>query len=237
MLVLLHGACGSAATMQPLVEAIGTEVESVSLDLLGHGGRPVPEQLSIAALARDIIAQLDERHIERTFLFGYSAGGCLALYLARHFPDRFIGLSTLASKYVFDARTISHWTYLSDPARIGRPGSKRPEVLARLHHPQNWVDVATSCRLMFEMWGRTPPLGEDDLRSITIPALLFSSDQDQIVQLAETVALGKFLANSRVVVFRGQSHPLEIVPLTALGRALANWIGDVQAGRFETTAP
>lgn len=235
-LVILHGASGTAATMQPLLETIGPDIETIALDLVGHGGRPVPEKLSIEALAADVISQLDSRALTRVFLFGYSAGGCLALYLASHFPERFVGISTLASKYVFDERTIAHWTHLTDPARISRPGSKRPEELTRDHYPQRWVDVVSSNRRMFEDWRRTPPLREDDLRTIAMPVLLFSSDSDQLVTIEETIALGNLLANSRVVVFRGQSHPLKIVPLTALGRALTTWIGEVQAGKFETTA-
>ena len=79
------------------------------------------------------------RNLERTYLFGYSSGGYLALYLARHYPERFIAVSGLAVKYVFDARTVAHWTHLADPERLQTRNPGRVEELIRTHHPQDWL--------------------------------------------------------------------------------------------------
>ena len=225
--VLLHGANASGSIMRPLADALRPHVEVFAPDLLGHGGRPVPERLTIEALAADVLVYLDSNKVNRTFVFGFSSGGSLALYLARHFPQRVIGVATLAAKYVFDKRTIAHWTHLTDPERLGRPGNKRAQELTETHQPQNWIDVTNNNRRMFEEFGRKPPLSEADLRAITVPAILFSSDQDQIVPLEEVLALGKLIPDARTVIFRGQCHPFSVVPFAAMSIAIRNWMDDV----------
>ena len=227
-IVLLHGANGTGPIMSPLADQLQPHVEVFAPSLLGHGGRPVPPRITIEELARDILAYLDENKIARTFLFGYSSGGCLALYLARHFPERFMGVCTLAAKYIFDGRTVAHWMHLTDPARLGRPGNERAQELTEAHHPQKWVDVTNNNRRMFEEFGRNPPLSEDDLRAITIPALLFASDHDQLVPLAENIALSKLIPDSRPVIFSGKCHPFHIVPMAAMATAMRNWMAEIQ---------
>ncbi|HLI94685.1 MAG TPA: alpha/beta hydrolase, partial [Candidatus Baltobacteraceae bacterium] len=228
-IVILHGSNGSGATMRALADAVQTEVNAYTPNMLAHGGRDVPERVTIEDLANDIIAYMDGQHLAHAYVFGYSSGACLALYLARHFPQRFDGVCTLAAKYVFDEKTVAHWTHLTDPERLGRPGNKRAAELTETHAPQDWVAVTSSNRRLFEDYGRNPPLSEDDLRAIKIPALLFSSDNDQLVPLAETTALGEFIADSRVVIFKGQAHPFSLVPIPAMGNVITKWIAQIEA--------
>jgi pimeloyl-ACP methyl ester carboxylesterase len=227
-IVILHGSNGSGATMRALADAV-PDVDTYTPNMLAHGGRPVPERITIEDLANDIIAYMDEQHLARAYVFGYSSGACLALYLARHFPQRFNGVCTLAAKYVFDGNTVAHWTHLTDPERLGRPGNKRAVELTETHKPQDWVAVTNSNRRLFEEYGRNPPLDEDDLRAIKIPALLISSDNDQLVPLAETTALGKLIPDTRVVVYKGHAHPFSIVPIAAMGNVITKWIAQIEA--------
>ncbi len=225
--IVLHGALGAAASMRPLVGALQPHADVRALDMLGHAGRPVPRRLSVKDLAEDAIAQAGEQSDSPAFIFGYSAGACVALYLARYFARHFAGVCTLAAKYVFDRRTIAHWTYLTDPERLKRPELKRAPVLADLHRPQDWVAVALANRRMFQEWERRPPLTPDELRGISLPALMFCSDDDQLVSADEARALGALVPKSRVVFFRGQSHPLDVVPVAAIAKAIADWIGAI----------
>ena len=171
---------------------------------------------------------MGERSIARAFVFGYSFGGYVALYLARHFPQRLCGICSLAVKYVFDARTVQHWTYLADPDRLRRPGSQRPAELAKTHYPQDWAAITTLNRNLFTDLGANPALTEEDLRAITLPTLIISSDQDQIVPLPETLALGKLINNSRLAIFPGQAHPLIVCPLEDIAKTMGEWLRSVE---------
>lgn len=230
LLVIIHGANGSGAVMQPLSDELAPHMEIFAPDLVGHGGRRPPERLTIEEMAADVIGQMDGRDLARTYLFGYSSGGYLALYLARHYPERFIAVSGLAVKYVFDQRTVAHWTYLCDSERLRtqNPKTGRMDELIRTHRPQDWEIVVKRTYDYFKELGRKAPLSIEDLRGIRLPVLLFASDNDQVVPLDESTALAKLLPNCRLVVFKGQSHPFKVVPVAAIARAFTNWIDELQ---------
>jgi len=216
--------------MRPLSDELDAYMDVFAPDLIGQGGRPLPERFTIEGMAKDVIAQMDARDLTRTYLFGYSSGGYLALYLARHFPERFTAISALAVKYVFDARTVAHWTHLANPERIRElnPVNGRMDELVRTHHPQDWVTIVELTGEYFKELGRKTPLSIEDLRAIRHPVMLFASDNDQVVPLDEATALNGTLPNSRLVVFKGQSHPFKVVPVAAVARALTNWIDELQ---------
>lgn len=225
-LVMLHGAIGSGESLQVLASALSPHACIETPNLLGHGGRPVPASLSVQALADDVISYMDERQIARAFMFGYSFGGYTALYLARHHPDRVRGICLLAVKYVFDVKTVRHFSYLADPDRLRRPGSEYPTALARRHYPQDWVAITMLNKNLFLELGTNPALSEQDLRSINVPTLIISADQDQLVPWAETLALSQLIPASRLEVFAGQAHPLLACPIQDIAEIMGKWLGE-----------
>jgi|ERR1017187_8702264 pimeloyl-ACP methyl ester carboxylesterase len=228
-LILLHGSNGAGAEMLPLAEAMRPHASVETPNLLGHGGRPLPQRLTVREMADDVIAYMDERNIARAFLFGYSFGGYIALYLARHYAERLLGVGTLAVKYVFDEATVKHFTYLADPERLRRPGNRRPAELIKIHYPQDWAALTILNRNLFMDLGANPVLTEEDLRAIALPALILSSDRDQIVPLRETLALGQLVGGSRIRLFGGQAHPLNVCPVGVIADAWGEWLKQVEA--------
>ena len=80
-LVFIHGLGSSAATWSTCMEILGTRFEVVAVDLLGHGGSPVPDDpdaysrnLALTDLD-EVLASLDSRAV----LVGHSLGGYLSL--------------------------------------------------------------------------------------------------------------------------------------------------------------
>lgn len=233
-MIVLHGANGSNEEILPLAQALRPYGPVRVPDLLGHGGRPVPDRLSLSAVAQDVIDYLDSRQIARAYFVGYSMGGLIALYLAKHFPDRVCGVCTLATKHVMDEKTVQGLVELADPARPKRPEARKVQ-LARIHYPQAWEVVLGATQRWIADIGATQPMGEAALRTITVPTLVISGDQDQIVPAAETIALANLL-RSRPMLFPGQAHPVTQVPLQAVAREIATWIQSLEAlqGAAET---
>ena len=63
----------------------------IAPDLLGHGRAPAPADPTRYAMphaAQDLAHLLDQLHLEKINLLGYSMGGRLALYFALHYPQR-----------------------------------------------------------------------------------------------------------------------------------------------------
>lgn len=224
--VVIHGANGSAAEIEPLSAALRPYAEVAAPDLIGHGGRPVPELFTLRELADDVVRWLDARGIRRAFLVGYSVGGLVALLIARHFPQHVAGVCCIATKTVIDEATVGHWTYLASVERLGRPGNPRAAQLEKTHAPQDWRDVARANQRFFAELGRAPPIDAAALGAIRAPVMLVSSNRDPLVPWAETLALARLIPGSKLVMFYGLAHPIAQVPVHSVARVIHDWIGN-----------
>jgi pimeloyl-ACP methyl ester carboxylesterase len=222
-LVVLHGGNGTGPQMEPLAAALRPYGEVHSPNMVGHGGRRIPERFSIRGHAEDLVAWLDKKKIERAHFFGYSVGGYVALYLARHMADRTLGACAIATKYVFDAATIAHWCRISSAEWMSQPGNPRAPEMARIHAPQDWTELVKVNASLYRDLGRDAPLKDEDLASIAVPVMLVGSNRDQLVPWEETVALGGLIPGAKLVMFYGQAHPIARVPCDSVARAYCEW--------------
>jgi 2-succinyl-6-hydroxy-2,4-cyclohexadiene-1-carboxylate synthase len=84
-LVLLHGFTGSSQSWDEQVPFFARQHRTITIDLIGHGKSASPAdamRYSMAQVAQDVMALLQEIVSEPVNLLGYSMGGRLALYLA-----------------------------------------------------------------------------------------------------------------------------------------------------------
>lgn len=223
-IVLLHGANGSAQAVSPLAEALREQWPTIALpNLLGHGGRPVPAVLSTDAMARDIVRLLDDNGIAKAILVGYSFGGYLALYVARHFPDRVAAVCTIATRHVMDEETIGRWVDLTTASRLIARSPNRRFELVHEHAPQDWRLVLERNRELFEAMRGNPPLALADLQAIRQPVLVISGSEDQLVSAQDTADLGRAV-RATTLLFAGCAHPLMSVPLETVARGIGEWL-------------
>ena len=228
-MILLHGSNSWAREMLVFAEYMRPyESKAYLPNLLGHGGRPVPEKFTIADFARDVIAYMDDQGVQRDILAGMSTGGYVALYLAHHYPERFEGIVAIATKYIFDEETVKHYTYLLSVERLGQPGYPRIPQFLLNHHPQDWREIATRNRAMYFALGVKPEVTEDDLRAINVPVLAITGEQDPLVPVKETQALAGLIPRCDVLLVKGSSHPITSLPLDATCQAIAAWMAKVR---------
>jgi pimeloyl-ACP methyl ester carboxylesterase len=224
-LLILHGVNGCRSEMQPWRSAFADDFDSTRvLNLAGHGGRRLPDHFTMAGYAEDLLGQMDQQSIERPVLLGYSFGGIVALYLARHFPDRVHAVVTVASQWQYDETAIKHVTHLLQVPRLTALAHRR-EHLARVHHPNDWRSLVERLNAMYTSFAAHPPLTPDDLARIDCPCLVLSGSTDPITSVDETVALHRGLAGSEVALYEGRAHPAEQVPTAGLHRAVMAWAG------------
>jgi pimeloyl-ACP methyl ester carboxylesterase len=227
-MIFLHGVNSAGIELRPFVDAMRPFAAVRTPDLAGHGGRALAEHPSTRELADDVIAWMDHEGIARDVVGGYSYGGTLALYLARHYPERVSGVVTLAAKHIFDETTVQHWRHLVTTERISRlllPGGvRRVEELARIHAPNTWEDVLAMNRRLVETFADQPPLSTADLSAIRAPVMVVSSNLDQIVPWPETMALARALQDVHVAMFYGPAHPMAAIPLSPIARNIHEWM-------------
>ena len=224
LVVVLHGANGAASEVEPLSVALREYAEVRAPNLLGHGGRPVPEVFTLPQLTEDLVAWLDAEKIGRAFFVGYSVGALVALHLGRHHPDRVAGICAISAKVVMDEATVKHWTYLASVERLGRPGNPRAAQLEKAHAPQDWRDVARANQRFFAELGREPPMTAAELGAIRAPVMLVNANRDPLVPWGETLALGQLIPGAKLVMFYGLAHPIALVPVHRIARVVADWI-------------
>jgi len=92
-ILFLHGFMGDRRDFAPITSRLIDHYQCLTIDLPGHGKTQVVEEIEygMESTAWAIVGVLDQLHISKCFLVGYSMGGRLALYLIVHFPERFMG--------------------------------------------------------------------------------------------------------------------------------------------------
>ncbi len=89
-LCFLHGFMGSSADWASIVQALGDEFYSLTIDLPGHGrslDRP-EEAYSVLGATEAVVETLDATGVDACTFVGYSMGGRVALSLALRYPKR-----------------------------------------------------------------------------------------------------------------------------------------------------
>lgn len=92
VILLLHGFMGSSNDFVDFLPQLCEYFCCLTVDLPGHGKTIVTgsdKYYDMENTAIALIHLLDEFKIDKCYLFGYSMGGRLALYMAIYFPTRF----------------------------------------------------------------------------------------------------------------------------------------------------
>jgi 2-succinyl-6-hydroxy-2,4-cyclohexadiene-1-carboxylate synthase len=92
IILFLHGFMGNIYEFEEAIKLLGDNFSCLTIDLPGHGKTQVlsDDSYPMPSTAAAIIQLLDKLKIDQCYLIGYSMGGRLALYLALHFPHRFM---------------------------------------------------------------------------------------------------------------------------------------------------
>lgn len=220
-LLMLHGSRGTYQELLPVAEAL-TEYRNPFLpNLLGHGGRDIPVCFSVKDMAEDVLTQMDAHDIDVMHCFGYSFGGYVALYLARHFPQRIKSVCTLATKVHFDEQTVALWTKLSS---VDRVQSRQNDLMNQRHPGQDWERLVEGLAALYRQLGAMPELSSQDFSRITVPTLTISADKDQLVPWSESLQLAYSMPKGQGFTFAGQAHPLSVIPVGLLATVIGKWL-------------
>jgi len=207
-LLLLHGALGSASQLASLAAELKDQFTVHTPDFPGHGGSAA-EEFSISSFAQFTAGYCKEKGLGQVSIFGYSMGGYVACYLARHHPELVQGIVTLATKFHWDPPTAQRETALLQPAVIEEKIPKFAATLRARHAPGDWKDLLHQTAAMLTDMGNRNPLTVADLEAITVPVLVTLGDRDKMVSFDETLAAYRKLKNAQLAVLPGTPHPLE----------------------------
>ncbi len=209
-LLLLHGAIGSSKQFDAFLPCLESEFELFTLNFSGHGGIPIPaEDFTIQLFAHDVISFLQKNNLAPVDILGYSMGGYVALYLARHFPKYIGRIMALSTKFDWNEISSAKETKLLIPEKIEEKIPAFAQVLAQRHQPQDWKLVLRKTATMMQNMGMSPTLSTEDYRQIRHSSLLAVGKEDKMISENETRSVAALLPQAKFLVLEDTPHPIE----------------------------
>lgn len=218
VLILLHGALGARAQLDPLARALAPHFRVHALEFAGHGSMPARgRSFSMDAFAAEVIEAMDAEGVGAALFFGYSMGGYVALQLAHSHPGRVRGVATLGTKFRWDPATAGREAARLDPEVIRTKVPRFAEALAARHElAGGWERVVAGTAAMLRDLGDRPLLTDEVLARIEAPVHVIVGDRDATVTVEESRSAAESLAAGDLTVLPGTPHPLEQVDLALL---------------------
>ncbi|MBC5994057.1 alpha/beta fold hydrolase [Pontibacter cellulosilyticus] len=225
-LLLLHGALGSAATLNPIKQALQDKYNVYTLDFSGHGGLAIPDEpYSMQLFSNDIKELLDKEGIEQAHIFGYSMGGYAALYFALQYPNRVSSIFTLATKFAWSPEAAEKESKMLNPEKIEQKVPAFAQTLTQRHSPQDWKQVMLKTAEMMHQLGAAPALTSENLPQLHIPVCVGVGDKDNMVTVEETLWAYRLLPNASMLVLPDTRHPLETVSVARITSEIEQFTG------------
>jgi pimeloyl-ACP methyl ester carboxylesterase len=207
--VLLHGGLHTLElSFGPMLPDLAAGRQAIGVELQGHGHTAdIDRPMSLASLADDVVALLDELGLDRADLFGFSLGGLVALQVATSRPERVDRLVLASTHY----RADGYYDEIRDPAL--QAGSTRMPTEADFQEmeetyrrvapePDRFADVAAKLSAAvpeIEGWS------EDALCAIDAATLLIFGDHD-FVRLDHAARMAELIPDSQLAVLPGTTH-------------------------------
>lgn len=193
-----------------LLSGLAACFDVVAYDHRGTGGSaPVTAGFTIADLADDAAALLDDLGWDRAAVFGVSLGGLVGLELARHHPDR-VGRLILGCPPFRDGPagraalpgTVVRGDPVATAANLFRMGVKDPDRLP----PQAWSEYREAA-VGYPVHPRTSVLQADALArhsaagrlaDVRAPTLVLHGDADRLVEVDEGIELAERIPGAQL---------------------------------------
>ncbi|MEZ4590709.1 MAG: alpha/beta hydrolase [Chloroflexota bacterium] len=226
-LLLIHGAGGSHLTWPAALRRL-PETAVYTLDLAGHGRSSRPGRQTVADYAQDILDFMAALGLENVVVLGHSLGGAIAQQIGLAAPPAVVGLILLGTG-----------------ARL----RVSPQILAAAE-----ADLATAVSLINQhLWGTQPDarlmhhnqqimmecppdvlLGDfiacnqfdlrDRLPEMTLPALVISSQQDQMMPPKFGEFLATHLPQAEFVLLPEAGHMMMLEAPQAVARLVQKFL-------------
>ena len=223
--LFMHGYTSTIALWRDQVPVFSPHYRPICMDLRGHGESEGTgmDGYSLAALAGDALAVLDQEGVEQATIVGHSMGGMVAQeLLARH-------------GHRVGAAVFSSTTCKAPPREYFQPVVEWAVRLADIPAGERAADPLTrSCRPVSEATARG--CGEmhmnmenfaDSLKGSTTPCLVIRGSEESGTILSGSSMLLDVLPNAEEAVIEGAGHVPQITHPAAYNEALAAFLREV----------
>ncbi len=227
-LLMVHGAGGRTQMWQSQVRLLGKEINTLAVDLPGHGETPGPGMDTIVSYAAWIQEMLLSTDMKRPFLMGHSMGGAIVQDAALLCPELLSGiilaatgprlpvapqfLEGLRNQFEKTIETIVRYAYApgADPALVGQGAQLMKEPGSSVVH-----DDFLAC----DRFNR-----ENDISRINLPCLVICGEEDKLSPPSLSQGLKKAIPGAEIVLVPSAGHMVMIENHKAFNRAVFDFV-------------
>lgn len=218
--VFLHGSGGSTEDWTAQLAALSGSHRTIAIDLRGFGASEVTaDDLSLQDYADDVIAVLDELHVDEAVFVGLSAGGVIALQIASSTPERVRGLLIADATSRLDEQVAAVMgqtkAALAQITMAQNVEMMRPLIFASA----TIAAQADHIRDYEARFAQGDPIGlglvmqaisridlHDKLGAVTAPTLVVVGAEDQLLPLPHSVEIADAIPGAELQIIDGASH-------------------------------
>ncbi|MEI7604026.1 MAG: alpha/beta hydrolase [bacterium] len=244
-ILFIHGFAASSFSWRKNIDALGTDYHVISVDLLGFGMSKNTKSENIG-LDRDveiISSYLTEKKLKNVLVVGHSMGGVVAQKLAEKNKSQVIGLvliNSIDTEYM-QKRTDAFGKNLLDLFFIKNPiifvtyNFMIEQGTKKAYYNKDLVDKLTvegyqkgyrfkgSSDQLVKFTKSSPPTNQD-LSKISQLTLIYSSENDEIIEPENSVNISKKIPNSTLIKIPKAGHLLMEEQPTLINDGIRQWI-------------
>lgn len=200
-LVLVHGGGSTIqTTFGRVLPLLAKDHKVIAVEMQAHGHTAdIDRPLTFEQDADDIAALLQQLHIDKADIFGFSNGASTTLQFAIRHPGMTNKIVVASTFYKKAGAPGWFWDMMSKPTFAGMPQPLKDAFLkinpdTNALHRMYERDVARMQAF--------PDITEEQMRSIKAPALLISGDKD-VTTPEHAAEIHRLLSNSRLAILPG----------------------------------
>ena len=260
-MLFIHEFGGNHASWEPQMRHFARRHRCITYAARGYPPSDVPadvEQYSQAIAVADAIAVLDALGIAKAHIVGLSMGGFATVHFGLRHPDRALSLTVAGAGYGCEKEHEEYFRNVSlevarrfetDGARAFAPtyGAGASRVQFQNKDPRGWQEFAERLATHSDMGAALTMRGvqarrpsfwdlEAELKAMTLPTLVIVGDEDDHC-LQPGIFLKKTIPACGLCVFPKTGHTLNLEEPDWFNRHLAEFIAQVEAGRWEVRDP
>lgn len=238
--LLLHGLGSSGADWELQLPALCDRYRILAPDARGHGRSPKPHaRYFIQDMATDVVALLDDLHIQSAQVVGLSMGGAMAQQLAISYPDRveslvlvntFARIQPAGWGGVFRFFQRIYALQFADMPQLGEP------VIARMFPKADQAEIRRIGLERFIAYNTDREVYKSLLRAnvqfdvrkqlsaIHCPTLIVAGDRDLTVPMRCKVELRDKIPAAELVIIPDSGHATPIDQSEAFNKVLSEFL-------------
>jgi pimeloyl-ACP methyl ester carboxylesterase len=231
-LIFIHGSATSKGLWQYQMDALLDLVNTVALDLPGHGQSKGNSFDRISAYARSVIEFMDAIQPGQVIICGLSMGGAVAQELLIHYPDRFCAGILMHTGAKLKVMPLIFETIRKDYRQYH-------ELMIQFAMARE-TDKSLMTDLLKDVVALSPEVALNDfyacdsfnvidqLQRITLPVLVVVGDEDNITPPKYGEFLTSKVSNARLVTINGAGHISPLEKPSTVNRVIRDFLLETQ---------